>query len=248
MGVERAGRGKAGGKRKRIDRMEFLTPKKQESDAVSTQKYVDVEDVRDGVLVLKNGSIRCILLASSINFDLKASEEQDAIIGQYQSFLNSLDFPLQIIVHSRRFRVEPYLAQLTDREKHQENELLRFQISEYRNFVQSLTEVSNIMSKFFYIVVPFAPSETESGGLLGKLSGMFQPKAESSVEGETFGTYRTQLLQRAEQISAALIGTGIRTSMLGTEEVIELLYNTYNPSVFTTTMLRNIEQVELSNR
>ncbi len=125
--------------------MEFLTPKKHESDASSTQKYVDVEDVRDGIIVLKNGSIRCILLVSSINFDLKSSDEQDAIISQYQGFLNSLDFPLQIIVHSRRFRVEPYLEKLVEEEKHQENELLRFQISEYRNFVRNLTDVSNIM-------------------------------------------------------------------------------------------------------
>jgi len=228
--------------------MEFLTQKKQESDASSTQKYVDVEDVRDGVLVLRNGSIRCILLVSSINFDLKSSEEQDAIISQYQGFLNSIDFPLQIIVQSRRFRIEPYLEKLVEEEKHQENELLRFQISEYRNFVQSLTEVSNIMSKFFYVVVPFAPSETENGGLLGKLSGIFQPKSGTVIPGDTFETYRSQLLQRADQVTAALSGTGVRTSMLGTEEVIELLYNTYNPSVFTTTTIRNVDQMELSNR
>ena len=228
--------------------MEFLTPKKQESDASSTQKYVDVKDVRDGVIVLRNGSIRCILLASSINFDLKSSEEQDAIIGQYQGFLNSLDFPLQIAVHSRRFRIEPYLESLSEQERHQENELLRFQISEYRNFIQSLTEVSNIMSKFFYIVVPFAPSETNDGGLIGKITGMLQPKTGTEIDGSTFETYRNQLLQRAEQVSAALSGTGVRTSMLGTEELIELLYNTYNPSIFTTTVMRNIDQVELSNR
>lgn len=228
--------------------MEFLTPKQTESDASSTQKYVDVVDVRDGVIVLRNGSIRCLLLASSVNFDLKASEEQDSIIGQYQAFLNSLDFPLQILVHSRRFRIEPYLESLSEQEKHQENDLLRFQISEYRNFVESLTEVSNIMSKFFYVVVPFAPSETEADGLMGKLTGMFRPKAGTTIEGGVFETYKSQLLQRAEQVSAALMGTGVRTSMLNTEEVIELLYNTYNPSVFTTTVIRNVDQMELSNR
>ncbi|NTW14747.1 MAG: hypothetical protein HGA38_00050 [Candidatus Moranbacteria bacterium] len=227
--------------------MEFLTPKPATSDAASTQKYVDVADVRDGVIVLRNGSIRCILLASSINFDLKSTEEQDAIIAQYQGFLNSLDFPLQIVVHSRRFRIDPYLARLDDEERRQENELLRFQISEYRNFVQSLTEVSNIMSKYFYIVVPFAPSETERGGLFGKLEGIFSPKSGTAVSGETLETYRSQLFQRADQVSAALMGTGVRTSMLGTEEVIELLYNTYNPSVFTTTVIRDVDRMELSS-
>ncbi len=228
--------------------MEFLTPKKHESDASSTQKYVDVEDVRDGIIVLKNGSIRCILLVSSINFDLKSSDEQDAIISQYQGFLNSLDFPLQIIVHSRRFQVEPYLEKLVEEEKHQENELLRFQISEYRNFVRNLTDVSNIMSKFFYVVVPFAPSETESGGLLGKLAGIFQPSSGSVSHSETFETYRNQLLQRADQVASALSGTGVLTKMLGTEEIIELLYNTYNPSVFATTVIKNVDQLELSKR
>lgn len=228
--------------------MEFLSPKKKSSDAASTQKYVDVVDVRDGVISLKNGSIRCILLASSINFDLKSTEEQDAIIGQYQGFLNSLDFPLQIVVHSRRFRIEPYIAKLAEEEKQQENELLRFQISEYRNFVQSLTEVSNIMSKFFYVVVPFAPSETEDGGILGKIGGIFSPKSGTIIHGEVLETYRNQLFQRADQVSSALMGTGVRTAMLGTEEVIELLYNTYNPSVFTTTVIRNVDQMELSNR
>jgi len=228
--------------------MEFLTPKKQGSDTASTQKYVDVEDVRDGIIMLRNGSIRCVLLASSVNFDLKSGEEQDAIISQYQSFLNSLDFPLQIVVHSRRFRVEPYLERLAEQEKRQENELLRFQISEYGNFIRSLTDVSNIMSKYFYLIVPFSPSETESGGLMGKLSGIFRPKAGPTLNAATFETYKDQLFQRAGQVSAALSGTGVRTSVLGSEEVIELLYNSYNPSVFTTTDIRGVDQVELSGR
>lgn len=229
--------------------MEFLNKsKKVSSGAASTQKYVDVEEVRDGVMVLKSGALRAVLLASSVNFDLKSSEEQDAIIAQYQNFLNSLDFPLQIIVHSRRFRIEPYLERLVEQENKQENELLRFQISEYRNFVKNLTEVSNIMSKFFYIVVPFAPSETESGGFFGKLSGMFKPSEHMNARGELFETYKSQLLQRVEQTAAAISGTGVRTTMLNTEEVIELLYNTYNPSLFTTTVVRNVDQMEIKNR
>lgn len=229
--------------------MEFLTPRnKKENDASSTQKYVDIEEVRDGVMVLRNGSIRAIMMASSINFDLKASEEQDAIIMQYQNFLNSLDFPLQIIIHSRRFRIEPYLEKLRQQEKVQENELLRFQIAEYENFVQSLSEVSNIMSKSFYIVVPFAPSETEEGGLMGKFSGIFRPVKQGFVNGEAFETYKNQLLQRVDQVNAALTATGVRSTMLDTEEIIELLYNTYNPSLFTSSVVKNIDSVELSGR
>jgi hypothetical protein len=229
--------------------VEFLNKnKKVSSGAASTQKYVDVEEVRDGVMVLKSGALRAVLLASSVNFDLKSSEEQDAIIAQYQNFLNSLDFPLQIIIHSRRFRIEPYLERLVEQENKQENELLRFQISEYRNFVKNLTEVSNIMSKFFYIVVPFSPSETESNGFFGKLTGMFKPLEHMNARGELFETYKSQLLQRVEQTSAAISGTGVRTTMLNTEEVIELLYNTYNPSLYTTTVVRNVDQMEIRNR
>jgi hypothetical protein len=229
--------------------VEFLNKnKKVSSGASSTQKYVDVEEVRDGVMVLKSGALRAVLLASSVNFDLKSSEEQDAIIAQYQNFLNSLDFPVQIIVHSRRFRIEPYLEKLMEQEKSQENELLRFQISEYRNFVKNLTEVSNIMSKFFYVVIPFSPSETDSGGFFAKLGGMFRPAEHMNARGELFETYKSQLLQRVEQASAALSGTGVRTSMLSTEEVIELLYNTYNPSLYTTTVVRSVDQMEIKNR
>jgi len=229
--------------------MEFLTQKtKRTPDEISTQKYVDVEEVRDGILVLRNGSIRVILFASSVNFDLKSSDEQDAIIMQYQNFLNSLDFPLQIIVHSRRFRIDPYLGKLRQQEKTQENDLLRFQISEYGHFVKSLTEISNIMSKSFYVVVPFAPSETESTGFFGKLGGVFQPARTSLAYGKAFETYKNQLFQRAEQVSAALSGTGVRTTMLNTEEIVELLYNTYNPSVFTSTVMKNVDDIELSGR
>jgi hypothetical protein len=226
--------------------MELLKPKNKSAGGSSTQKYVDVEEIRDGAIVLKNGALRSILLVSSINFDLKSSQEQDAIIGQYQSFLNALDFPAQIVISSRRFNITPYLELLDDQEKHQENELLRFQISEYRTFIKNMTEVANIMSKFFYVVVPFAPSEDEKSGLLGKLSGIFQPKKMSSLHGEQFETYRSQLLQRVDQVSAALVGTGVKVTQLNTEEIIELLYNSYNPSLFTTTVIKNIESVELS--
>lgn len=210
----------------------------------STQSYVDVEEIRDGLIVLKNGSLRSILLVSSLNFDLKSSAEQEAIIAQYQSFLNSLDFPIQIVASSRRFNVEPYLELLTDQEKAQENELLRFQIGEYRGFIKSLAEVSNIMSKYFYIVVPFSPSETEKGGLLDKLSGIFNPK-QVHLDSELFETYRSQLLQRVEQVAAALSGTGVRAARLNTEEVIELLYQSYNPSLFTASVLKDADALEL---
>ena len=101
--------------------MEFLKPKNKTNSALSTQKYVDVEEIRDGTIVLKSGAIRSVLLVSSLNFDLKSTEEQDALISQYQGFLNSLDFPIQIVVSSRRFNIEPYLEILKEKEAEQQN-------------------------------------------------------------------------------------------------------------------------------
>lgn len=225
--------------------MELLKSKNNAPSASSTQKYVDVEEMRDGVMVLKSGALRAVLLVSSINFDLKSSQEQDAIISQYQNFLNSLDFPVQIVISSRRFNIDPYIELLKDQEAQQENELLRFQISEYKNFINNLTEVANIMSKFFYVVVPFSPVEDKQGGFLTKLSGIFHPSQTIGMKGETFETYKSQLLQRVEHVAAALSSTGVRVSQLNTEEIIELLYNSYNPSLFTASV-KNVEQIELS--
>jgi hypothetical protein len=227
--------------------MEKLNSKKSDTgnSGNSTQRYVDVEEIRDGVIVLKNGSLRSILLVSSINFDLKSTDEQDAIIQQYQGFLNSLDFPLQILINSRRLNVEPYLDFLGEKEKKQTNELLRLQISEYKNFIKNLTEVSNIMTKFFYIIVPFSPVESKEGGIFNKISAIFSPRQEVLKKREAFEMYKNQLWQRVDHISSGLSGIGLKLVPLKTEEIIELLYNSYNPNVCKNVIIKDIDKVEL---
>lgn len=220
--------------------------KKQTSPSASTQRYVDVEEVRDGVIVLKNGALRAILLVSSLNFDLKSAEEQDAIIAQYQNFLNSLDFPVQVLIHSRRFNIEPYLEMLREKESEQTNELLRLQISEYQHFIKNLTEVSDIMSKYFYVVVPFAAVEDRHSGFFDRIGNMLNPKQAIRERRELFETYKNQLWQRVDHVSIGLSGTGVKVAPLNTEEIIELLYNTYNPSLFAATLTRNIKDIELN--
>ncbi len=215
-------------------------------DGLSTQKYVDVEEVRDGVIVLKNGSLRAVLLVSSINFDLKATEEQDSIISQYQNFLNSLDFPIQIVVSSRKLNIKPYLDYLKKKETQLTNDLLRLQLAEYQNFIKNLTDVSNIMAKFFYVVVPFYPTESVGGGLLDKLFGVTNSKLAVSKRRELFDTYKNQLWQRLDHISAGLSGTGVQVAALGTEEIIELLYNSYNPSTHNNMIIKDTDKIELS--
>ena len=227
--------------------MELLHSKKLSGSAgSSTQKYVDVEEIRDGVIVLKNGSLRSILLVSSINFDLKSTDEQDAIINQYQNFLNSVDFPVEILISSRKLNIRPYLEFLKKKETQQTNELLRLQISEYQNFIKNLTDVTNIMSKFFYIIVPFSPVESKKSGFFGKFTAILNPKRTIMEKREVFETYKSQLWQRVDHIIAGLSSTGVRITALKTEEIIELLYNSYNPSLYTNASVRDIGEIELN--
>ncbi len=225
--------------------MEFLSNKKGPSGS-STQRYVDVDLIRDGVIILKNGGLRAVVLVSSINFELKSSVEQEAIIAQYQNFLNSLDFPLQIVVQSRRFNIDPYLERLKGEEAQQTNELLRLQISEYREFIKNLNEVSNIVAKHFYVVVPFSSVESEAGGFFQKITNIFHQTQTGHMRGEMFESFRSQLFQRVDHVMNGLSPIGLRGTVLGTEEVIELLYNSYNPSLFTTSIIKNVEQIELN--
>lgn len=218
---------------------------KSKIGGTSTQSYVDVEVIRDGAIVLKNGALRSVILVSSLNFDLKSSQEQDAIISQYQSFLNSLDFPVQIIVSSKRFNITPYLESIKSQIGVEQSELLRFQGAEYQDFIVNLSEVANIMSKTFYIVVPFAPSEDQANGALGSLKGLFKQKASSVMQDNLFQTYRSQLMQRVDHVMGSINGTGVHTAPLNTEELIELLYNSYNPTLFTSLSLKNTSAIEL---
>jgi len=220
--------------------------KKKSDGGMSSQKYIDVEEVKNDIVVLKNRSLRSILLVSSINFDLKSSEEQEAIIFGYQNFLNSLDFPIQILISSKRLDIDPYLELLDEKRKAQTSELMRLQISEYSNFIKNLTEVSQIMSKHFYIVIPFYPVENKGGG--GVLSGLmnaFNTKQKITEDIETFESYKNQLWQRVDQVASGLNGLGVKSTVLKTEEIIELLFSSYNPSLYSDTVIKNLEAIEL---
>jgi len=206
-------------------------------EAASTQQFVAAADIKDGAVVLKNKGLRAILMCSSVNFDLKSQEEKDAIIYRYQAFLNSLDFPVQISLNSRRLNIEPYLEFLRGKLAEQSNELLRIQTAEYIDFVQSLVKLTNVMTKNFYVTIPFSPVETKSAGAFEKfmeaVSGM-RPEKEKKKKveelEEKFQDYRVQLLQRVDHVVMGLRGVEVRAVMLGTEEVTELLYLLYNPA------------------
>lgn len=204
----------------------------------AAQEFVPIQEIRDGVVILKDGTIRMLLMASSINFALKSTDEQQAVLMQFQSFLNSLEFSTQIFIQSRRLDIRPYLNLLEERLKEEVNDLLKIQTREYIGFIKTITQSSNIMSKLFIIVVPYAPPTAISGNKKSS-GGIFSifSKKESSVASttplqkniEAFEEARTQLEQRAGIISQGLSRTGVRVTPLGTEELTELYYRLFNP-------------------
>ncbi len=229
--------------------MELLHSKKltkQESMGKAAQEFVDIAEIKDGVVVLKNGTLRAVLMVSSINFDLKSSQEQEAIVANYQNFLNSLNFPIQIVVSSRKIDINPYLEMLGQKEKEQPNELLRFQIAEYRDFVKQMVDASEIMTKNFFIVIPFALTEDKTEGLVDRIRTALNPKQIMLEKKMEFENYKSQLWQRVDHIIAGLSGTGIRLAPLSTEELIELYYNAYNPGVTENTDIISVEELDIN--
>lgn len=202
---------------------------------IPSQQFVTIEAIRDGVVILKDGSLRAILMCSSINFALKSTDEQDAIIFQFQDFLNSLDFPLQFSIHSRHLNITPHLDTLRSRQKEEENELLKIQIGEYIEFIKTFVEMTHVMSKTFYAIIPFSATIAEKTGVFSTLRSTVLMQKTPPVDPQTPGTFeesQNQLWIRVETVTAGLRPLGIRSAPLKTEELIELFYGLYNPTEF----------------
>ncbi|MGD0328712.1 MAG: hypothetical protein ABSB00_03340 [Minisyncoccia bacterium] len=195
--------------------------------AGATQQFVPVKEIRNGAIILKDGSYRGVLICSSINFGLKSADEQRAITLGFQNFLNTLDFSIQIVVNSRKMDLRPYLALLEEKTPEQKTELMRIQLREYIEFIRSFAEQANIMTKSFYIVVPYSPHISTAHAmsfLRHESSSAKNASTETSFEED-----RAQLEQRLSLVIGGLSGTGVRVVPLGTEEIIELLYRSFNP-------------------
>ena len=219
---------------------------KNKSQTVSTQSFLDIEEIKDGVVVLKNGSLRAVLMVSSINFDLKASEEQDAIIGTYQNFLNSLDFPIQIFISSRKTNLKPYVENLKRLSREQTNELLHLQMEDYIKYITDLTSKIDIVSKYFYIVVPFSPVESKKSSVKSRFVEFFAPKTTGQENKANFEIYKDQLWQRVEHIQYGLNGAGVRMVPLNTQELIELYYSLYNPGPVEKLGIAPVEEMAVN--
>lgn len=198
----------------------------------SAQQFLAIDAIREDVVILKGGGLRVVLMCSSLNFALKSADEQDAVVFQYQNFLNALDFPVQLVIHSRRLNVAPYLESLKEHQKEEENELLKVQIAEYIEFIKTFVDMTNIMSKTFYVVVPFTPPLLEKAGLLGRTLESLGLKKATAEDPRLLEAPKNQLWQRVDTVLAGLLRFGIRSAPLNTEELIELFYGLYNPTEF----------------
>lgn len=196
----------------------------------STQKYLDISEIRNDCVILTNGSLCGIVLASSINFALKSEDEQKGIISGYIQFLNSLDFPIQIVIHNRPFNIKPYLAQLDDLRKKQTNDLLKDQMAEYRDFVKELVSMGEIMSRRFYVVVSYNPLGDVKRGFFSRLSGVFSAARVVKIKTERFEKYREALFKRIDIVMSGLSSIGVGVAPLDTQSLIEFFYTIYNPA------------------
>ena len=205
----------------------------------STQKFLEIADIKEGVITLKNKSLRGILMVSSLNFALKSDEEQSAIIYAYQSFLNTLDFSCQIVIQSRNTNITPYLDELKEMENRQKNELLKTQIFSYRKFIKDLVKGDTIMTKNFYVIVPYTLMEAiglkaikkqfEFFKIFGKIFGKKQEEPTSDISDANFQRCKTQLWQRMEFVAIGLKRCGLNAIPLTTPEIVELFWSIHHP-------------------
>ncbi len=198
-----------------------------------SQDFIPIKDIRNGVIVLNNGDLRMMLMTSSLNFGLKSSDEQAAILLQFQNVLNSIEFPIQISIQSKRLDIRPYLKMLEERERAQLVDAMKIQVHEYISFIRDFTNRTNIMSKNFFIIIPYSsgPSVSKSpgGGIGGLFGGKKEKQKMTAGEIASFEEARIQLEQRASIVEQGLARCDLRTIRLGTEEITELFYKKFNP-------------------
>jgi type IV secretory pathway VirB4 component len=212
----------------------------------STQNSLLISEIKDGVVIMRDGSLRGVTLGSAINFDLMSSQEQDSVEFSYQGFLNSLHFPIQIVIKSQKIDLDPYIEKLRTKRNEQANELLGLLMDDYIANITALVDEVNIMDKQFYIVVPYMPPLTvaKGGNLITKLQAAFEATPQIVVGEEDFKKYKTELAQRMQLVASGLTQIGIRAIALNTQELIDLYYSAYNPDVAVNQKLIDSTQLQ----
>ncbi len=213
----------------------------------STQRFMKIKGIRNGVLELDDGSFKTIIMASSVNFALMSGDEQKAMLFGYQEFLNFLEFPIQITIQSRIININNYLEKLSELERMQENELLKIQIGEYQTYIKSLVELANITTNRYYVVISYTGSPGSSGkeSMTDKVKQFINPAREAKVEIESYDKAIQELNLRIGRVVQGLRSMGIRAASLNTQEVVELFYTIYNPELSGSQVLAELERLNI---
>lgn len=212
---------------------------------VSTQQYLDIAEIKDDVVIMKDGTLRAVLLVSSINFALKSEDEQNAVINSYVMFLNNLGFMLEIVIQSRELDIDNYLNYLKEKEKQQINKLLKMQTSEYIEYIKELTSIGKIMNKRFYVVVPYNPASDKHKGFFSLLTESLKPATSIKLKDKSFLRYKEMLNRRLDSVIGGLESMGVSVAVLDTQSLIELYYKTYNPETAKNQELADIKKLQI---
>ncbi|MBI4253418.1 hypothetical protein HY623_04595 [Candidatus Uhrbacteria bacterium] len=213
----------------------------------STQKHLQVAEIKNDTIVMKDGTLRAALLVSSVNFFLKSEDEQNATIQTYQQFLNSIDYPLQIVIQSRKYDISHYLAHLQELEAQQTNDLLKMQMADYRQFVGELVQLGDIMDKKFYVVIPYDPTTDTRRGFFRQLTNVFTAVGEITLRREAFLKRKHILDQRVDAVISGLLSMSLNAARLDTQSLIELLYTTYNPLTAANQRMAEVGKLQVEN-
>lgn len=219
--------------------------KSNKTSSPSTQKHLPIAEIKDNTAILNDGSLVAVLLVSSVNFYLKSEDEQNALIAGYVQFLNSLEFPLQILIQSRKLNIEGYLSMIKEAEKKQTNELLKMQTADYREFISQLVELADIMSKYFYLIVPYAPLKAGKKSFYNRLLEVIYPASKVVLKEEKFKKHKEELNRRVELAISGLASIGLNSVLLDTQSLIELYYNFYNPITSEKERLSDLSKLNI---
>ncbi len=212
---------------------------------VSTQQYLDISEVKEDTVVMRDGTLRAVLLVSSINFALKSEDEQNAIISAYVSFLNNIESTVQIVIQSRELNIDDYLSRLRKKEKEQTNQLLKMQISEYVSYIRELVSMSRIMNKKFYLVLEYNPVLDTQKKFLARFLDIFKPASIIRMKKRRFLRRKKELTRRTDNIITGLASMGVNSIQLDTQSLIELYYNTYNPVTSANQRLADVDKLRV---
>jgi hypothetical protein len=219
----------------RPDQPKTSSTPQQQRKANTTQNSLLLSELREGMVIMADGSFRAVIACKSINFDLMSTREREAVEFSYQNFLNALYFPIQIFIRSQRVDIGPYLDRLEGIRRGQDNMLLNVLMDDYIQFIDALAQDANIMDKSFFIIVPFFPAGDagkimEQGkGLFDKFFGVAKPAAVTKIDKVTYDKAKDEIKNRVDSVISGLLQVGIQATQLNTKQLGELYYNVYNP-------------------